>query len=176
MKRRCLNPKDEKYPYYGGRGIKVCDRWILSFEDFLSDVGLAPSDNHSLDRYPNLNGHYEPGNVRWATGSEQQNNTRKNNNLTYQGETLSVSEWSKKLGIGRTTINWRINKGLSIEEILKVDSSNSIEQEGGYYYELFKFFSDEHNLTLVDTEIQDIIHAVKAFEIIKTTFTKNEKD
>jgi hypothetical protein len=60
--------------------------------------------------------------------------------------------------------------------VAQVDSSNSIEQEGGYYYELFKFFSDEHNLTLVDTEIQDIIHAVKAFEIIKTTFTKNEKD
>src|SRR3990167_2832457 len=67
---RCYYPKVERYPHYGGRGIKVCDRWLdkeSGFSNFLADVGLKPSSKHSLDRYPDTNGNYEPGNVRWAT-------------------------------------------------------------------------------------------------------------
>ncbi len=75
MKNRCYNPKQRAYPYYGGRGIKVCDRWRNSFEAFMADVGLPPTDKHQIDRINN-NGNYEPGNVKWSTRSEQMLNRR----------------------------------------------------------------------------------------------------
>jgi hypothetical protein len=69
---RCTNPNVERYPHYGQRGIRVCRRW-KRFEKFYADVGPRPSAQHSLDRINN-DGHYEPGNVRWATRSEQRRN------------------------------------------------------------------------------------------------------
>ena len=73
---RCTNPNRKKWPDYGGRGITVCERWRNSFENFLADMGPRPSPKHSVDRYPNNDGNYEPGNVRWATKAEQANNRR----------------------------------------------------------------------------------------------------
>jgi hypothetical protein len=77
MKARCYNPKDTKYPDYGGRGIVMCDEWRNSFEAFLADVGPRPAPGLSIDRIDN-DGNYEPGNVRWATHVVQQSNTRRN--------------------------------------------------------------------------------------------------
>jgi hypothetical protein len=77
MKARCSNPNLSAFKYYGGRGISVCARWRDSFEEFLADMGRRPSMAHTLDRFPNNNGNYEPGNVRWATKSEQLKNRRR---------------------------------------------------------------------------------------------------
>lgn len=73
MKNRCNNPKYEYYHRYGGRGIKIHESWIKSFETFFKDMGRCPSKKHSIDRINN-NGNYEPGNCRWATAFEQVHN------------------------------------------------------------------------------------------------------
>tara|TARA_R110000868_G_scaffold13848_3_gene64357 strand:- start:8415 stop:8933 length:519 start_codon:yes stop_codon:yes gene_type:complete len=80
MKQRCYNTNFRQYKDYGGRGIKVCERWKESFVNFLEDMGRKPSPQHSLDRINN-DGNYEPSNCRWATRSEQQNNKRNNKKM-----------------------------------------------------------------------------------------------
>jgi hypothetical protein len=76
MKQRCLNPKNPRYKSYGARGIKVCDRWLHSFKNFLADIGHKPGPEYSLDR-KNNDGDYEPKNCRWATRKVQNHNTRR---------------------------------------------------------------------------------------------------
>ncbi|HNB01941.1 MAG TPA: hypothetical protein PLK61_09060 [Nitrosomonas sp.] len=76
MKDRCYNVNYKGYKHYGRRGIRVCDKWLNNFETFFNDVGKAPSSNYSLDRINN-DGNYEPGNVKWSTSFEQNQNRRK---------------------------------------------------------------------------------------------------
>jgi hypothetical protein len=76
MIQRCYDVNAQNYKRYGARGITVCDRWKDSFKNFLVDVGLRPSSDFSIDRFPDNNGNYEPGNVRWATGKQQRANRR----------------------------------------------------------------------------------------------------
>lgn len=85
MKQRCLNPNDKRYADYGGRGIKICERW-MDFNKFLEDMGKKPSPKHTIDRI-DVNGDYEPSNCRWADDYEQQRNIRvhKNNKLGVKG-------------------------------------------------------------------------------------------
>lgn len=76
MRQRCNNPKNTHYRYYGGSGVKVCDRWNASFAAFLADMGPRPSLTHSIDRWPDPAGNYEPGNCRWADKTQQVVNRR----------------------------------------------------------------------------------------------------
>ncbi len=113
----CRNPRNKKFPYYGGRGIKVCDRWLLSFADFLADMGRRPSSDHSIGRIDN-NGNYEPSNCRWETDVQQANNKRSNRLLTFNGETLTMGQWSAKTGLDVKRIWSRINRNWSVERTL----------------------------------------------------------
>jgi hypothetical protein len=120
LKERCGNPRNPSFPYYGGRGIRVCDKWLGGFETFLTDVGPRPTPQHSIDRI-DVDGNYEPGNVRWATAKEQANNRRPNSReclLTYQGETRNVTEWAKWAGLEAETLFRRLRRGWSLEQAL----------------------------------------------------------
>lgn len=92
MRGRCNNPRNQSYKHYGGRGIRVCDRWNLLFLDFYTDMGARPSPKHSLDRINN-DGNYEPSNCRWTTQTEQVLNQRirPSNVLGYKGVYTSKS-------------------------------------------------------------------------------------
>lgn len=121
MKSRCLNPNFASYPSHGGRGIRVCQEWIDSFETFNNYVKTLPGyDNPelSLDRLDN-NGHYEPGNVRWATKSEQQRNKRNNQLITFNGKTQLLRDWAVELNLNFNTLSTRFFRGWSDEEILE---------------------------------------------------------
>lgn len=117
MRARCFNPKNQDFARYGGRGITVCERWRSQFVPFFEDIGPKPSPRHSLDRIDN-DGHYEPGNVRWATPSQQASNTKNNIRYTYRGESLTLTEWSQKTGIKAPTLLLRLQRWKDIERSL----------------------------------------------------------
>jgi len=108
MVQRGTNEQSKNYSYYGGRGIIVCQRWVESFEAFLTDMGPRPSPKHSIDRFPDKNGNYEPGNCRWATQAEQSRNTRRNVNVTFDGRTMCLTDWAKELGVSGSCLRYRI--------------------------------------------------------------------
>lgn len=117
MKARCLNPNDQKFYAYGARGIKVCDEW-LEFEPFCEWAMNNGYESHlSIDR-KDVNGNYSPENCHWTTMVEQQNNRTNNHDLTFNGETLTIAQWAKKLGIYQSTIQRRLKRGLDIAEVL----------------------------------------------------------
>lgn len=116
IKKRCYNPRNPSYPRYGGRGIQMCEQW-RSFITFLAEVGARPSAGLSLERIDN-NGHYEPGNIRWATPTEQSRNRRSNVRLTFHGQTKTLVEWAEIRGIRPTIIQGRLRRGASLEEAL----------------------------------------------------------
>lgn len=113
---RCTNPSTDSYYLYGGRGICVCDRWLV-FSQFLDDMGDIPSKGMSIDRIDS-NGHYQPDNCRWATSYEQSNNRRNNHRITAHGETLTITQWAARSGIHPCTIYRRLKRGLTEEDAI----------------------------------------------------------
>lgn len=97
MMRRCFDRTHWNYPHYGGRGITVCDRY-QTFDNLLSDIGYAPTPKHSLDRWPNNDGNYEPGNVRWATPAEQLRNRRNTLMVPWEGKMVPAVDLAVILG------------------------------------------------------------------------------
>ncbi len=108
MKSRCNSPNNKSYPRYGGRGIKVCERWgdILNF---IKDMHPRTSLKHSIDRIDN-DGDYTPENCRWATWEEQNRNSRSNVNITFGGKTMCRAEWSREVGISYKCLVYRLSR------------------------------------------------------------------
>lgn len=115
LRDRCYNEKAVQYPNYGGRGIVVCERWLESFENFITDMGFRPGPEYSIDR-ENNDGNYEPGNCRWVTQEIQSNNKRNNIYYEFEGEQLTVSQIARKLKVSPATLNARLRYGMSPEE------------------------------------------------------------
>jgi hypothetical protein len=107
-KQRCLNPKASNYARYGGRGITMDPVWATDFSVFLADMGQPPSARMELDRIDS-DGNYEPGNCRWATRTQQVLNTSRTIWVAHEGETISATEFSRRIGIGRN-IDYRLKR------------------------------------------------------------------
>lgn len=119
MRLRCYDTAQPAYPNYGGRGIKVCDRWT-AFENFFADMGERPTEKHSLDRI-DCDGDYTPTNCRWATNKQQQRNRRNNIRVEYNGEVKCLSEWAELYGLKQVIVwnryvcsRWSIHRTLTI--------------------------------------------------------------
>lgn len=127
---RCTNRRGGAWKDYGGRGITVCDKWRHDYPAFLRDVGRRPSPAHSIDRFPNNDGNYEPGNVRWATRAEQNRNMRNNKFLTINGETLCVVDWAKKIGMSAATLRYRLKCGMLPSDAIQPESLRQKGEDG----------------------------------------------
>lgn len=120
MHSRCTCPTNAKFADYGGRGITICDRWLNSFANFLTDMGEKPSPKHTVDRQDNSLG-YTPENCIWATRKEQANNKRNNHLLTFQERSQTMAQWCSELGLSYTVVRSRLNRlGWSVEKALTI--------------------------------------------------------
>jgi len=118
MKYRCNNPNNHMFYKYGGRGIKVCNRWY-DFALFMDDMKSKPSPQHSIERIDN-EGDYRAENCKWALPFEQARNTRQNHWITYKGETMCLTDWANRLGMCYKTLQARVGRlGWSIEKAIK---------------------------------------------------------
>jgi hypothetical protein len=115
MLTRCNNPRQSDWHSYGGRGIKVCERW-RSFKNFFADMGERPKGK-TLDRYPNSGGNYEPGNCRWATANQQARNRRRSVMVSHDGKCLNISDWADLLGIRPSKLKIRYYRGFRPPEL-----------------------------------------------------------
>ena len=116
MRWRCENSNRTDYADYGGRGIRVCERW-KDLSLFVEDMGLPPSDQHTIERR-DVNGNYEPGNCIWALAKEQQNNKRNNVRLSARGQSMTLAQWSRHLNIPVSRIRSRLRRGWCDEHAL----------------------------------------------------------
>ncbi len=122
MIQRCENPNHTWYKKYGGRGVSVCPKWRNDFEAFAADMGERPSLKHTADRI-DVNGIYEPGNVRWATQAQQMNNTTVTRTISWLGQEYTITDVCSKTGLERATVLYRINAGWSGERIMTTPST-----------------------------------------------------
>ncbi len=115
-KGRCLNKNNPDYPTYGARGITMDPRWAANFAAFMEDMGMPPTQKHTLGRINN-DGPYTRDNCRWETTKQQANNRRSSVNIEYEGEVHTAQEWAELTGIKPATIYWRFHRGWPAQRI-----------------------------------------------------------
>ncbi len=125
MKERCINKNCNTYYRYGERGITVCDRW-LDFNNFLSDMGLKPTPKHTIDRYPDKKGNYEPSNCRWATSKQQSRNISTNRIIEYNGVTKILADWAAFLSINQSSLSYQLKRKTMSEIISYYEDKRDI--------------------------------------------------
>lgn len=115
---RCINPKARGYEHYGGRGISVAPRWMQSFENFIADMGMAPTSRHSIDRFPDPNGNYEPKNCRWATSKQQARNRNTSAFIEVEGQQVNVADAADNAGLSYELVRTRLRMGWTVSKTL----------------------------------------------------------
>jgi len=172
MIQRCTNPKDLKFESYGARGITIYPEWRKSFKAFLEYVGPRPSPKHSLDRYPNNDGNYEPGNVRWATANQQARNTRQTRFLSMDGEKKSVVDWAGEFKRDVNALKTRIKKGIPTEIALAAepDSLQGIKDTKKYMRALVQNGRPDFVLAVAE----DVASEINAVVFTAEQFTEND--
>lgn len=128
MRQRCSNAKLHEYPYYGGRGIRVCRRWQDSFQAFYDDMGPRPP-GFTIDRIDG-DGPYSPQNCHWVSRAEQMRNTRANRKLTLGGETLCLTDWARRHGLNPKTVEKRIRNGWELTRALTEPADQRYRTQG----------------------------------------------
>lgn len=118
LRSRCLNPNDTDYAGYGGRGIRVCDRWD-DFALFYADMGDRPN-GMTIDR-KDVNDDYAPDNCRWATAKEQANNKRSNHRIEFQGETRTLQQWCNEFGLEPSKVRYRLRVGMPVSQAFSLE-------------------------------------------------------
>lgn len=119
MKRRCYDPKHIGYKNYGAKGIRVCARWLTSFENFFEDMGKKPTPKHSIDRIDS-NGDYEPSNCRWVDWMTQSTNKERTHKIMYKGALHTITEIAALSGLKRGTVMYRFVNHKSFDDPLLV--------------------------------------------------------
>lgn len=130
MRQRCTNPHYQYYYLYGGKGIKVCERWN-DYDLFIKDMGKKPGRNYSIERIDS-DKDYCPENCRWATPKEQANNTSRNVKITYKGVTKTKAQWAEYIGITRGSLDHRLRDGWTFERILSTPNRKTVKLEYTY--------------------------------------------
>lgn len=126
IKGRCLNPKNQKYHRYGGRGVKIYEGWVNNYQAFYDYIGDRPSPDMTVGRIDN-DGHYEPGNVRWETGDEQANNKSSNVLIEYKGKTKTLNQWCVELGLKYSVVYSRyVTYGKTAEEAFQKQDRRTV--------------------------------------------------
>jgi hypothetical protein len=141
MKARCTNENHHAWKNYGGRGIKVCERWLNSYENFYEDMGPKPSPDHSLDRIDN-DADYSPENCRWATRAEQMNNTRRTTVISFRGELVKLSELESIAGVSKGTLIKRYQAGHREESLVNLPEERVLSNSA-----LYTYLGETHTLT-----------------------------
>lgn len=151
---RCHRKTSTGYKSYGAKGIAVCDRWREDFQNFYDDMGERPSEYHSIDRFPDTKGNYEPGNCRWATRQQQDENRGKFYEIN--GERLNVSQIAKKYNVSTDTIRVRVDRlGWTIERAISipVDTTRGPRKAGSPSKTMSQAQSLEHRISVLDKTI-----------------------
>lgn len=129
MKARCYNKRQWNYASYGGRGIRVCARWVNDFAAFLADMGQRPTPKHSIER-KDVNGHYEPGNCYWATDTEQRRNKTTTVYVEHEGVVVKLVDLVEQRGLSRGIVYGRLKMGWSLADALTVPKRGYTPRKG----------------------------------------------
>ena len=123
MKSRCTNKNFSMYPWYGAKGIQICDEWMNDFSSFYDWAMINGYKNGLTIERIDVRGNYSPDNCKWITKAEQSLNRTDNVFLEYEGERMTVSEWAKKIGVSPFTLYKRVKNGWSAKDVLTIPTT-----------------------------------------------------
>ena len=169
MKQRCCNKNSARYSDYGGRGIKICDRWKNSYDNFLKDMGSRP-EGKTLDR-KNSNGNYTPENCIWSGIDKQNSNTRGNREITYKGKTLTMSQWADKKDIKLTTLASRLDNKWNNKDALRKKGKD--EDAMITTREILGLFEENYKLNTIPKDV--IIPTCQVLDLLRGNFLFEKK-